>query len=245
MSTNLKEPWRSSWLWERDTEQSASTNGCHTRCTSRQLGTMAAQRYDVPRGWLWDAYLLARVCWGTCCEGFCSKEHLHYCIRWCTRNPLEQDQVQRMLERFSRSCNRTSNNQPRFTSMEIPWGFLAQPVLCRLSWGLCHVRKYKLEVYVQKERYAMQSPNGRLHQKPLAKSGNGKQTPLLRLLPGSHKHLALRKQLQCVPQTWGCTHNILSGSAQDLRKRDKKLDSRAARKGAKKLVSSNCAKILE
>jgi hypothetical protein len=30
-----------------------------------------------------------------------------------------------------------------------------------------------------------------------------------------------------------------------MRKRDKKSDSRAAEKGAKKLVSSNCAKILE
>jgi hypothetical protein len=35
------------------------------------------------------------------------------------------------------------------------------------------------------------------------------------------------------------------GSAQGLKKRDEKLDSRAAEKGAKKLVCSDCVKILD
>jgi hypothetical protein len=38
---------------------------------------------------------------------------------------------------------------------------------------------------------------------------------------------------------------VLAWSAQGTRKWDKKLDSRAAKKGAKKLVSSVFAKILE
>jgi hypothetical protein len=49
---------------------------------------------------------------------------------------------------FSRSCHRTSNNQPRFMSLEIPWGFLAWPVLCGLCWGIFPATKYKLEAYV-------------------------------------------------------------------------------------------------
>ncbi len=69
--------------------------------------------------------------------------------------------------------------------------------------------------------------------------------PVLRVVPGSNKHLALRKQARCVPKTWVRTYNLLPGNAQGLRKQDKKLDSSAAKKGAKKLVSSNCVKILE
>jgi hypothetical protein len=39
--------------------------------------------------------------------------------------------------------------------------------------------------------------------------------------------------------------NVDLWSTKGMRKRDKKSNSRAAEKGAKKLVSSNCAKILE
>ncbi len=60
---------------------------------SRPLRITAAQRYGVPRDWLWDACHLARVCWGTRCEGFCSLEGPHYHIEQSTRNPLECEQV--------------------------------------------------------------------------------------------------------------------------------------------------------
>jgi hypothetical protein len=62
------------------------------------------------------------------------------------------------------------------------------------------------------------------------------KNPVLSLLPGSDERLALRKLAKCVPETWGQTYNILPGSAQGLRKQDKKSDSRAAKKGIKKLV---------
>ncbi len=109
----------------RDAEQSAPNHARHTHCTSRQLGMTVDQRYDVPWNWLWNARQLARVHWGTRCKGFCSKEGPHYCIERSARNPLEQEQVQRGLGKLSRSCCQTSNNQPWFTSLEIPWGFLA------------------------------------------------------------------------------------------------------------------------
>jgi hypothetical protein len=48
-----------------------------------------------------------------------------------------------------------------------------------------------------------------------------------------------------VPEIWGRTYNILPWSANGTRKWDKNLDSRAAKKGAKKLVSSNFTKTLE
>jgi hypothetical protein len=54
-----------------------------------------------------------------------------------------------------------------------------------------------------------------------------------------------KKSTRSVPETWGHTYNVLPWSAKGVRKLGKKLDSRAAKKGAKKLVSSNCTKILE
>jgi hypothetical protein len=50
------------------------------------------------------------------------------------------------------------------------------------------------------------------------------------------------KPMHSVPEIWGHMYNVLARSAKGTRKRDKKLDSRAAKKGAKKLVSSDFAK---
>jgi hypothetical protein len=53
------------------------------------------------------------------------------------------------------------------------------------------------------------------------------------------------KLTHSVPETWGRTYDVLPQSAKSTRKQDEKSDSRAAKKGVKKLVSSNFAKILE
>ncbi len=131
MSKTPQEPWRSRWPQERDVEQSAPTHARHTHCASRQLGTAANQRYDVPRDWLWEACHMARVHWRTCCREFCCKEGLHYWTEQSVRNPLKRKQVWRALGKLSRSCHQTSNNQPLFTSWEILWGFLACTALTK------------------------------------------------------------------------------------------------------------------
>ncbi len=87
-------------------------------------------------------------------------------------------------------------------------------------------------------------PNGRLPQKPLAKGRKGKITgseSATRFLLAS----CFKKPKGSVPEIWGCTYNILPRSAKGVRKWDEELDSRAAKKGAKKLVSSDFAKLLE
>jgi hypothetical protein len=53
------------------------------------------------------------------------------------------------------------------------------------------------------------------------------------------------KPMRSVSETWGHMYDILPWSAKGTRKWDEKSDSRAAEKGAKKLVSRNFAKILE
>ncbi len=112
MRKSLRNPQEQADRKKRDVEQSAPTHLCHTHCTSRQLGTTADRRCDVPRNWLWEACHMARVRRGTRCKGFCSEEGPHYQMERSARNHLERDQVQRAPEKSSSSCHQTSNNQP-------------------------------------------------------------------------------------------------------------------------------------
>jgi hypothetical protein len=54
-----------------------------------------------------------------------------------------------------------------------------------------------------------------------------------------------KKCTRSVPEIWGRMYDVLARSAKGTRKWDKKSDSHAAKKGAKKIVSCNIAKILE
>jgi hypothetical protein len=96
-------------------------------------------------------------------------------IKQSARNPLEREQVPRALGKLSRSCCQTSNNQSLFMSLEIPWGFFAQAVLCWLSRGSCHARKCQFKDITEKKRYDLQLPKGQSHEKPFAKGGMGKE----------------------------------------------------------------------
>jgi hypothetical protein len=49
---------------------------------------------------------------------------------------------------------------------------------------------------------------------------------------------SFKKPMHSVPEIWGRMYDVLPQSAKGTRKQDKKLDSCAAEKGAKKLVSS-------
>jgi hypothetical protein len=64
------------------------------------------------------------------------------------------------------------------------------------------------------------------------------------LVPGSHERLALRKRVMCA-RNMGAHVRHGTQRTKGMRKWDEKLDSRAAKKGAKKLVSSDYAKILD
>ncbi len=244
MSKIPQEAWRTRWLQKRDIEQSALTHARHTHCTSRQLGTTADQRYDVPWDWFWDTCQMARVRWGTCCKGFCSKEGPHYWIEWSARNPLEHEQVRRALGESSRSCHQTSNNQPLFRSLEIPWGFLAWVVLRWLSRGLCHARKCQFKDIAWEEKVWFAIAQQTFAWETFGKRRNGERKPVLILVPGSHERLASRKNFMCARNMWA---HVRCGTrrTKGIEKQDEKLDSHAAKKGAKKLVSSDHANILE
>ncbi len=108
------------------------------------------------------------------------------------RNPLECDQVQRALGKSSRSCLRTSDNQPWFTSLEIPLGFLARAVLHWLSGSLCRARRCQLEDIVWEEKVWFVFAQRMFAWENFGRRQKGERKPMLSLVPGSCKHLALR-----------------------------------------------------
>jgi hypothetical protein len=67
--------------------------------------------------------------------------------------------------------------------------------------------------------------------------------PVLTLVPGSHERLTSRKRVMCARNMGAHVRRSIQ-STKGI-KRDKKLESRTTKKGAKKLVSSDVAKILE
>ncbi len=143
----------------------------------------------------------------------------------------------------SRSCHRTSVNQPLFTSLEIPWGFLTRSLLYYLV-GAYVMQENTSFRFMCKKRYDTWLPNRRLHQKPSAKGEKGEKTSSesYTRFPWASCFEKLRHS---VPETWGRMYNAQPWNAKGMRKRDKTSDSRAARKGTKKLVSSNFVKILD
>jgi hypothetical protein len=67
-----------------------------------------------------------------------------------------------------------------------------------------------LEILHEKKRYDSQSPNGRSHEKPLAKGGMGKESRYLFLyqVPSS---VLLRENTSTVPEIWGRMYNVVFG----------------------------------
>ncbi len=163
------------------------------------LGSWVLQPIEEwhPLDWLWDACQMARVRWGAHCKGFNCKEGLHYWIEQSARNPMEHNQVPRALGELSRSCCQASNNQPWFTSLEIPWGFLAQAVLRWLSGGLCPTRKCQFKDIMWEEKVGFAIAQRTFAGETFGKRRNGERKPVLNLVPDSGKHLAWRKHVMC------------------------------------------------
>jgi hypothetical protein len=94
-----------------------------------------------------------------------------------------------------RSCHRTSNNQPLFMSLEIPWEFLTQAVpvaVLRFLLAEAYVTQESRAqglLWVRKVRFAI--AQWTFAWETFGKRQKGERSPLVILLPGSCKHLAL------------------------------------------------------
>ncbi len=236
-----QEPQR--WLQERDTEWLAPTNAHHAHCAPRQLGTTVNWRYDVPWDWLWVACQLAGERWGTRCEGFCSKEGPHYCFEQSARNPLERDQVQIVLGNHPEAVigqgtiNLLIHKFGNPVRIPYPNGtaLLSGAYVMQESWAQGFVWVRKVWFTFAQQTFAPET---------FGKRQKGERS-LVVSATRFPRASCFKKPLRSVPETWGRLYDVLPWSPKGPRKRDKKLDSCAAKKGAKKLLSCNFVKILE
>ncbi len=205
-----QEPWRTRRPHERDLEQSALTHARHMHCASRQLDPTANQRYDVPWDWLQEACQMARVCWGICCEGFCSKRGPHYkltevqrtswfAIKWEERLRSHSEAVirQATINLYSQVWKSLGDLFPKLYCIDLAEAYVMQ-------------ESVSLRILCEKNRYDLWLPNGRLHEKPSAKGRTRKECryKFLYQVPMS---ILLWENASCVPEIWGCMYNVVLG----------------------------------
>jgi hypothetical protein len=106
-----------------------------------------------------------------------------------------------------------------FTSLEIPWEFLTQAVLRSLARPMSR-EKVELEGIRPTDIYT-RNLRQKVERKKITGSESATRFP---------RASCFKKPTCSVPEIWGCMHNVLPQSAKGTRKRDKKLDSHAARK---------------
>ncbi len=142
-------PWK---MQERDAEWSTLTIARLIHGASVPLGTIVTQRYDVLRDWLWDACHMAGVRWGSRCKGFCSKEGLLYGSEQRARNPTVN-----LIHEFGN-----------------PLGIPYLSCTVQLNEAYVMQENFSSRILVSKKGMICVQSNGCLHEKPLAKSGKGK-----------------------------------------------------------------------
>ena len=99
------------------------------------------------------------------------------------------------------------------------------------------------EYYVRKKDMIRNHPTDIRMRNLRQKVDMGKK-PVLILVPGSRKRLAFKKGIMCA-KNMGAHVQCTTLESQRYEKTGREIDSPAAKKGVKKLVSSNCAKIIE
>ncbi len=116
-----QDPRRTRWLQEKGRWAISPNSRASHPLHSYAVGYYSQSNQEVSWDWLREACQMARVRWRTRCEGFRSKEGLHYWVEWSEKNQLERNQVQRALDKSSGSCLQTSNNQPYSQGWKSLW----------------------------------------------------------------------------------------------------------------------------
>ncbi len=152
------------------------------------VGDLVAQRYDILHDWLWDACHMAGVRWRSRCKGFRSKEGPHYCLEQSTRK-LSLDKQQSTYSQVWKSL-----------------GDSIPELYCVAELGLGHARKCQFKDFCEKERYDSCSVQRTFSAETFGKRRKRENSPLVRLLPGSHKRLASKNpRVLCQKHGGACT----------------------------------------
>jgi hypothetical protein len=138
------------------------------------VGDVVAQRCDVLCDWLWDACLMAGVCWQSHCKAFAARK-AHTIA----------------LSKAWGSCHLTSNNQP-IHEFGYPFGDSIPGLYCVAWLGRGHARKCQFKDFCEKERYESCSVQRTFTAETFCKRRKRESSPVMRLLPGSHERLDSR-----------------------------------------------------
>ncbi len=119
-----------------------------------------------------------------------SEEGPHYCLG---------------AKRERESCQRQATINLFFTS----WVSLVIPTWAVLR-SLANARKCQLKDFCEKERYESCPVQRTCTADAFRKVRKGENLPVVKLLPGSHEHLAFEKPTCSVPETWGRMYDVLA-----------------------------------
>ncbi len=179
---------------------------------------------------------MARVRWGTHCEGFCSKEGLHYHIEWTNWNVIKCKKClwshpeavsarQATINLDSQLWNSFGDSLPELYCIDLAEAYVMQEnvSLRNIAW--------------EEKVLPTDVPMRNLRQKAEWETGTNSCTRF----PWE----SCFKKTCHVCQKYGGACTTWYSENQRYKKWDERLDSRKAKKGPKKLVSSDSAKILE
>ncbi len=154
---------------------------------------------------------------------------MHAIWQGYTEDPAAKDFVARKARTIALSKAQGTRQSTLFMNLEIPWEFHTQAVLRSLA-GLMPRKKVSVWrfLWVRKVSFAFA-------QRTFAPETFGKRG----------KASCFDKLMSSVPEIWGPMYNVLPCSAKGMRNRPRDRIPVQLRKGAKKLVSSNFAKIIE
>ncbi len=139
---------------------------------------------------------------------------MHAIWQGYVEDPAAKDFVVRQartiaLSKARGSCHKTSNNQP----YSRVWKSLGNsiPKLYCVDWlGLGHARKWQFEDFCEKEMYESCSVQWTFAPETFGKRLKRENSPVVRLLPGSHGRLALRNpRVLCQKHEGACTTYLL------------------------------------
>jgi hypothetical protein len=127
---------------------------------------------------------------------FVTDFEMHAIWRRYVEDPTAKDFVPRKartiaLSNAQGSCHKTSNNQP-IHEFGYPFGDSIPGLYCVVWRSLTHARKCQFKDFCEKERYESCSVQWTFTSETFGKRRKRENSPVVRLLPCSHKHLALR-----------------------------------------------------
>jgi hypothetical protein len=127
---------------------------------------------------------------------FVTDFEMHAIWQGYVEDPTAKDLVARKartiaLSKARGSCHKTSDNQP-IHEFGYPFGDSIPGLYCVAWLGQGHARKCQSKDFCEKERYESCSVQRTFAPETFGKRRKRENSPVVRLLPGSHKRLTLR-----------------------------------------------------